>query len=47
LFMPEARNLYAFIIKTLNELKTAGLLIKDAEGYKISSSLIQKGGGRK
>lgn len=34
-----------FIIKTLNELKTAGLLIKDAEGYKISSSLIQKGGG--
>jgi hypothetical protein len=36
-----------FIIKTFNELKAADLLVKDNEGYKISSSLIQKGGGKK
>jgi hypothetical protein len=36
-----------FIIKTLKELRETNLLIKDKDGYKISSYLIQKGGAKK
>lgn len=36
-----------FIIKTLKELRETNLLVKDKDGYKISPSLIQKGGVRK
>jgi hypothetical protein len=36
-----------FVIKILRELKKAQLLNKDKDGYKISPSLIQKGGARK
>lgn len=35
-----------FTTKILKELKTAQLLSKDKDGYKISSSLIQKGGAK-
>lgn len=36
-----------FVIKILRELKKAQLLNKDKDGYKLSPSLIQKGGARK
>lgn len=33
-------------LKIVKELMSAGLLIKDNDGYKISPTLIQKGGGK-